>query len=74
MKNKIAIMLTVMFCLILLSGCGEKKTSNSATDDKYVYDKYGYTKPNEGESFSDYVKRQDPDLYNNMEKRYYGLK
>lgn len=27
MKNKIAIMLIVMFCLILLSGCGKKEES-----------------------------------------------
>ena len=35
--------------------------------DGYDYDKgYGYTAPEEGQSFSDYVKEQDPDLYNSL--------
>ena len=40
----------------------------------YDYDKgYGYTAPEPGESFSDYVKRQDPDLYNDMQDRWDSL-
>ena len=42
--------------------------SSHTYDDDYDYDKgYGYTAPIEGESFSDYVKRQDPDLYEDMQ-------
>ena len=38
------------------------------------YDKgYGYTEPLPGESFDDYVKRQDPELYNDMEERWNSL-
>ena len=41
------------------------------SDDEYDYDKgYGYTEPEEGESFSDYVKRQDPELYESLQDRY----
>ena len=45
---------------------------NSATSgDDYDYDKgYGYTAPEPGQSFSDYVKEQDPDLYDSMEDNY----
>ena len=43
-------------------------------DNDYDYDKgYGYTAPEPGESFSDYVKRQDPDLYNDMQDRWDSL-
>ena len=36
-------------------------------DDDYDYDKgFGYTAPKPGQSFSDYVKEQDPDLYNSL--------
>ena len=40
----------------------------------YDYDKgYGYTAPEPGESLSDYIKRQDPDLYNDMQDRWDSL-
>ena len=46
----------------------------SYSNDNYDYDKgYGYTAPEPGESFSDYVKRQDPDLYNDMQDRWDSL-
>ena len=33
----------------------------------YDYDKgYGYTAPDPGQSFSDYVKEQDPELYESL--------
>lgn len=33
----------------------------------YDYDKgYGYTAPEPGKSFSDYVKEQDPELYESL--------
>lgn len=43
-----------------------KSTTNKGS---YDYDKgYGYTAPKDGQSFSDYVKEQDPDLYNSLFK------
>ncbi len=54
------------------SNTSDYKKGNSST---YDYDKgYGYTEPKSGESFSDYIKRQDPDLYNSMQDRYDSLK
>ena len=44
------------------------KNSSSGSKD-YDYDKgYGYTAPKKGQSFSDYVKEQDPELYNSLFK------
>lgn len=44
---------------------------NDDNDDTYDYDKgYGYTAPKEGQSFSDYVKEQDPELYNSITNQY----
>ena len=42
--------------------------SSSSSNDDYDYDKgFGYEAPKPGQSFSDYVKEQDPDLYNDMQ-------
>lgn len=76
------IILCAVFC-----GCGSDTYSNDDNDysysnddneysysNDYDYDKgYGYTAPEPGESFSDYVKRQDPDLYNDIQDRWDSL-
>lgn len=50
-------------------------TSTKRETQSYDYDKgYGYTAPKNGESFSDYVKRQDPDLYDAISERWNSLK
>ena len=57
---------------------GSNYNSDSYSDNKsgyndsdYDYNKgYGYTSPKEGKSLSDYIKREDPDLYNDMKNRY----
>ena len=47
-------------------------SSKSSSD--YDYDKgYGYTAPKRGESLSDYIKRQDPQLYKDMTERWNSL-
>ncbi len=47
---------------------------DSYDSDDYDYDKgYGYTAPEAGESFSDYVKRQDPELYESMQDAWDSL-
>ena len=49
-------------------------SSDYDTSSSYDYDKgYGYTAPEEGESLSDYIKRQDPELYDSMTERYESL-
>lgn len=51
------------------------KSKRGSSSSGYDYDKgYGYTSPKNGESLGDYIKRQDPDLYNDMKKRYNSLK
>lgn len=70
----------IIFCAVFC-GCGSDTYSNADNDysynnydNDYDYDKgYGYTAPEPGESFSDYVKRQDPDLYNDMQDRWDSL-
>ncbi len=48
------------------SGSGSSGSSSGTTGSG------GYDMPKEGESFSDYVKRVDPDLYNDMKGIYDG--
>ena len=49
------------------SSSSKSKNNNS----NYDYDKgYGYTSPKSGESLSDYIKRQDPELYNSIKDNY----
>lgn len=38
----------------------------------YSSNDYGYDDPREGESFSEYVQRVDPDLYDTMEENLYN--
>ena len=54
-----------MFCMSCL------EDSLGVSKDSYDYDKgYGYTAPKKGQSFSDYVKEQDPDLYDSITNNY----
>ena len=76
---------TVIFFGLSIAACGSSGYSDdyvydydfeygSSYNDDYDYDKgYGYTEPEEGESLSDYIKRQDPDLYESMEERWNSL-
>ena len=65
MKKAIVFFLTTI-CILTLCSCSIKSTSNKSS---YNYGKeYGYTAPKDGQSFSDYVKEQDPDLYNSLFK------
>lgn len=67
MKKFICLLSVIL--ILSLTACG---SSNYSSD--YDYDKgYGYTEPEPGESLSDYIKRQDPDLYNDMEERWNSL-
>ena len=79
MKKCMTLLLT-MAVILSLCGCtpdvnDDEKISSSesynsaVSDDDYDYDYdkgYGYTAPESGQSFSDYVKEQDPDLYDSM--------
>ena len=87
MKKVFCMLLAGIILCAVFCGCGSDTYSNDDNDysysnddnddsysDDYDYDKgYGYTAPEPGESFSDYVKRQDPDLYNDMQDRWDSL-
>lgn len=87
MKKVFCILLAGIILCAVFCGCGSDTYSNDDNDysysnddneysysNDYDYDKgYGYTAPEPGESFSDYVKRQDPDLYNDMQDRWDSL-
>ena len=67
MKKVLAMVMAIVMVLSL-AACGSSKKSSSKSSG-YDYDKgYGYSAPKKGQSFSDYVKEQDPDLYNNLFK------
>ena len=78
MKKVFCMLLAGIILCAVFCGCGSDTYSNNYSysnddneySDDYDYDKgYGYTAPEPGESFSDYVKRQEPDLYNDMKDR-----
>lgn len=73
--KKFAVLLISLIMILLLVACtSSNHRSSSSSSSGYDYDKgYGYTAPKEGQSFSDYVKEQDPDLYNSMVDRYNSL-
>lgn len=49
-------------------------TSGYSSSNDYDYDKgYGYTEPKDGESLSDYIKRQDPELWEEMEENWNSM-
>ena len=87
MKKVFCMLLAGIILCAVFCGCGSDTYSNYDNDysysnddneysysNDYDYDKgYGYTAPEPGESFSDYVKRQDPDLYNDMQDRWDSL-
>lgn len=72
--KKFAVLLISLIMILLLVACTSSNHRSSSSSSGYDYDKgYGYTAPKEGQSFSDYVKEQDPDLYNSMVDRYNSL-
>ena len=78
MKKVFCMLLAGIILCAVFWGCGSDPYSND--DNEYSYSNdydydigYGYTAPEPGESFSDYVKRQDPDLYNDMQDRWDSL-
>lgn len=72
---KKGIIMTIAGILAVLSLCSCGSSSSRSKSSNYDYDKgYGYTAPKKNESLSDYIKRQDPDLYNDMQKRWDSLK
>ncbi|HCI68102.1 MAG TPA: hypothetical protein DER17_03600 [Oscillibacter sp.] len=74
--KKLAVLFLSLTMALLLVACtsSSHRSSSSGSSSSYDYDKgYGYTAPKSGQSFSDYVKEQDPDLYNSMVDRYNSL-
>lgn len=87
MKKVFCMLLAGIILCAVFCGCGSDTYSNDDNDysysnddneysysNDYDYDKgYGYTAPEPGELISDYIKRQDPDLYNDMQDRWDSL-
>lgn len=64
MKKRLIAIALLMIALFTLSGC----------ESDYGYqDDYGYGSPKPGESFSDYFKREDPELYDSMKENYESM-
>ncbi len=73
MKKIIALILVLVFA-VSLTACGGSGSSSSSSKKQSETGAGGYDMPNESdESFSDYVERVDPDLYNEMSDRYDSL-
>lgn len=45
----------------------------ASCDDSGSNNKYGYGSPKSGESFKDYIQREDPDLYKSIDDRLKSL-
>ncbi len=74
MKKLISVLACLFLVLTLLTACSSS-SSSSRRSTSYDYDKgYGYTAPKKGESLNDYIKRQDPDLYQSMQDRWDSLR
>ncbi len=72
--KKFAVLFLSLIMALLLVACTSSNRHYSSSSSGYDYDKgYGYTAPKAGQSFSDYVKEQDPDLYQSMTDRYNNL-
>lgn len=74
-KRNFTVAVALILILLILPHIIEfTSDSGKSNNDGYDYDKgYGYTEPYKGESVSDYIKRQDPDLYNDIVDRYNSL-
>lgn len=73
MKKPLFILVCLFLALTLLTACSSSSRSSSRSS--YDYDKgYGYTAPKKGESLNDYIKRQDPDLYQSMQDQWDSLR
>ena len=83
-NNKIFFVCVAIFLVLLFAANGinnikyEARRSSSSSSHSSSYkssssNPYGYTAPYEGESFSDYMKRQDPELYRDVVDRYNSL-
>ena len=74
------ILVVVIFATFALASGGGSSSSSSyrssrSSSSSKTYGAGGYEMPNSSDkSFSDYVKRVDPDLYNSMNDRYNSLK
>lgn len=68
----VALILVVFIFATIALASGSSSSSSSS---KKSYGAGGYEMPNSNDkSFSDYVKRVDPDFYNSMSDRYNNLK
>ena len=68
MKRFFVLLMTIAVVLSLC-GCVSSSRTSSRSSSIYDYDKgFGYSAPKPGQSVSDYIKEQDPDLYSNLFK------
>ena len=68
-KRICVLLVALCLALLLLSSCGGSSSKSSSRN----YNNSGYGSPRQGESLSDYIKREDPELYSYMEGRYDAL-
>jgi len=69
----VAMIVMMVIMSILLAGCSGSSYSYSGgtySGGSSSSKRNGYDMPKQGENFSDYVKRVDPDLYKDMQKQY----
>ena len=73
MKKRIIGILLLLALCVLLTGCDSSTSTSYRSSGSSSASSNGYGNPKPGESFSDYVKREAPDLYNDMQDRYNSL-
>ena len=72
-KKAFMVMALLLLACLLLSACGSSGSSYSYSNSSGSNNSFGYGDPKPGESLSDYIQREDPDLWKSMEDRYYNL-
>ena len=74
MRRKCLIYVVLLLAVLMLAGCGSSGSGSSGSSNSGNIGEGGYEMPNESDaSFSDYVQRVDPDLWNDMQDRFDSL-
>ena len=73
MKKFFALLTVLTILCAIFCGCGSDNSENDDYDYSSSYGSYNKYSSTSSYGFSDYLKDQAPDLYNDIKNRYEGL-